>query len=55
MAKGRANGEGNIRKRSDGRWKGRYAVGRWMDVWFENCVKIKVRPAAGGPTSNPFP
>ena len=24
MAKKRANGEGNIRKRSDGRWEGRY-------------------------------
>ena len=89
MAKRRANGEGNIRKRSDGRWEGRYTVGRdpntgkviyknvlaktqkdckeklkraieenakvdsiragqytvgqWMDVWFENCAKIKVR------------
>ena len=27
MAKKRANGEGNIRKRSDGRWEGRYTVG----------------------------
>ncbi len=27
MAKRRANGEGNIRKRSDGRWEGRYTVG----------------------------
>lgn len=24
MAKKRANGEGNIRKRKDGRWEGRY-------------------------------
>ena len=92
MAKRRANGEGNIRKRSDGRWEGRYTsgrdpdtgkviyknvlaktqkeckeklkraieenakvdairaeqytVGRWMDVWFENCAKIKVRPSS---------
>ena len=90
MAKRRANGEGNIRKRSDGRWEGRYTAGRnpetgkpiyknvlgktqaevkaklkaaiensanldvlkaeqyttgqWMDIWFENCAKIKVRP-----------
>ncbi len=89
MAKRRANGEGNIRKRSDGRWEGRYTagqapetgktvyknvlgktqaevkaklkqaiqenaevdtfkaaqytVGQWMDVWFENYAKIKVR------------
>ena len=28
MAKRRANGEGNIRKRSDGRWEGRYTTGR---------------------------
>ena len=92
MAKRRANGEGNIRKRKDGRWEGRYTagrdpesgkviyrnvlgktqaevkeklaraiedskgldvvkagqytVGRWMDVWFENYAKIKVRPSS---------
>ena len=92
VAKRRANGEGNIRKRSDGRWEGRYTAGRdektgkaiyknvlaktqkeckeklqraieentkvdairaeqytvgqWMDVWFENCAKIKVRPSS---------
>ena len=28
MAKRRANGEGSIRKRSDGRWEGRYTAGR---------------------------
>ena len=28
MAKKRANGEGNIRKRKDGRWEGRYTAGR---------------------------
>ena len=28
MAKKRANGEGNIRKRRDGRWEGRYTAGR---------------------------
>ena len=26
MAKRRANGEGNIRKRKDGRWEGRYSA-----------------------------
>lgn len=92
MAKKRANGEGSIRKRADGRWEGRYTaghdpatgktiyknvlgktqaevkeklkraiedsakldmskvgqytVGQWMDVWFENYVKIKVRPSS---------
>ena len=28
MAKRRANGEGSIRKRKDGRWEGRYTAGR---------------------------
>lgn len=92
MAKRRANGEGSIRKRKDGRWEGRYTAGRdpstgkpvyknvlgktqaevkeklkraieenaeldfskagqytvgqWMDIWFENCAKIKVRPSS---------
>lgn len=92
MAKRRANGEGIIRKRKDGRWKGRYAaehdpetaeaiyrnvldktqakvreklkaaigeaeeldaaktgkhtVGQWMDLWYENYAKIKVRPSS---------
>ena len=92
MAKRRANGEGNIRKRKDGRWEGRYTAGTdsetgkqifknvlgktqaevkeklkkaleqnqkidfmrtgkytvemWMDEWFENVCKIKVRPSS---------
>ena len=92
MAKRRSNGEGNIRKRKDGRWEGRYTVGRdpvtgkqifknvlgktqaevkeklqkalaqagkidfaktgkytvtmWMNEWFENVAKIKVRPSS---------
>ena len=92
MAKRRANGEGNIRKRKDGRWEGRYTadrdpetgkaiyknvlaktqkeckeklaqaikkceqvdtvkaeqytVGQWMDIWFENWAKVKVRPSS---------
>ena len=92
MAKKRANGEGNIRKRKDGRWEGRftaghdpatgkqvfknvlgktqtevkeklkkalveagqvdlaksgkYTVGAWMDEWFENVAKVKVRPSS---------
>ena len=32
MAKKRANGDGNIRKRKDGRWEGRYVVGRDPDT-----------------------
>ena len=92
MAKKRANGEGSIRKRKDGRWEcrytaghnletgkpiyrnvlgktqaevkeklktaiqetqsldfsktGQYTVGQWMDVWYENYAKIKVRPSS---------
>ena len=33
MAKKRANGEGNIRKRVDGRWEGRYTAG--YPLWTE--------------------
>lgn len=25
---------------------GQYTVGQWMDVWFENHAKIKVRPSS---------
>ena len=91
MSKKRANGEGNIRKRKDGRWEGRYtaghtaegkpiyrnvlghsqgevkeklakaledsksldltlhgqySVGQWLDIWFENYAKVKVRPSS---------
>ena len=91
MPKRRANGEGNIRKRKDGRWEGRYTVGhdpetgkaiiknvlgktqtevkeklkkaieenvgidygraktytvgKWLEVWYENYAKIKMRPS----------
>ena len=92
MSKRRANGEGNIRRRKDGRWEGRYTARRdpvtgkqifknvlgktqaevkeklqkalaqakkidfaktgkytvamWMNEWFENVAKIKVRPSS---------
>ena len=92
MAKRRANGEGSIRKRSDGRWEGRYTaghdpetgkaiiknvlgktqaevkeklkkaiegtagldivkagqytVGSWLEAWYENYAKIKMRPSS---------
>ena len=32
MPKRRANGEGNIRKRKDGRWEGHYTVGRDPEI-----------------------
>ena len=38
MAKKRANGEGNIRKRSDGRWEGRYTVGYPCVLFSGNTV-----------------
>ncbi len=88
MAKRRSNGEGNIRKRKDGRYTagfdpatgkqvfnnvlgktqnevkkklkkaldesqkldftrtGKYTVSQWMEEWFENVCKIKVRPSS---------
>ena len=92
MTKRRANGEGSIRKRKDGRWEGRYTAGRdpetgkaitknvlartqkecketlqkaikdtagldlvkagqytvgqWLDMWFENYAKLKLRPSS---------
>ena len=91
MAKKRANGEGSIRKRSDGRWEGRYiaghdengkairknvlgksqaevkeklrkalddsakldftktgkyTLGEWMDIWYENYAVLKVRASS---------
>ena len=34
MSKKRANGEGNIRKRKNGRWEGRYTAGyRLLQKW----------------------
>ena len=32
MSKKRANGEGSIRKRKDGRWEGRYTAGYDKDA-----------------------
>ena len=41
MAKKRANGEGNIRKRKDGRWEGRYTAGVDPE---ENKALIAAKP-----------
>ena len=41
MAKKRANGEGSIRKRSDGRWEGRYTVG------YDENGKVKMKNVLG--------
>ena len=41
MAKKRSNGEGSIRKRSDGRWVGRYTVG------YDENGKVKMKNVLG--------
>ena len=41
MAKKRANGEGSIRKRSDGRWEGRYTLG------YDENGKVKMKNVLG--------
>ena len=38
MAKKPANGEGNIRKRKDGRWEGRYLL--WRSARFSETAWI---------------
>ena len=46
MAKRRANGEGNLRKRKDGRWEGRYTAGRAPEtgrVIYKNVLGIVFR------------
>ena len=52
MAKKRANGEGSIRKRSDGRWEGRYTAGRNPETGKPICKnvlgKIHSGPVDGG-------
>ena len=40
MPKRRANGEGNIRKRKDGRWEGRYTAGYDPDAFRRTHDKI---------------
>ena len=46
MAKKRANGEGNIRKRSDGRWEGRYTAGYNAETGKRIIKKSVLRPEA---------
>ena len=40
MAKRRANGEGNLRKRKDGRWEGRYTAGRDPETGRAICKNV---------------
>ena len=40
MAKRRANGEGSIRKRPDGRWEGRYTAGRDPETGKTVCKNV---------------
>ena len=40
MAKRRANGEGSLRKRKDGRWEGRYTAGRAPETGKAICKNV---------------
>lgn len=44
MAKRRANGEGSIRKRKDGRWEGRYTAGRDPETGKAITKNVLARP-----------
>ena len=44
MAKRRANSEGNIRKRKDGRWEGRYTAGYDSDTGKRIVKQFHVYP-----------
>ena len=51
MAKRRANGEGSIRKRKDGRWEGRYTAGHDPDTGkqiFKNVTSRSKRKTQDG-------
>ena len=41
MPKKRANGEGSIRKRKDGRWEGRYTAGCWRHSILELTTGLR--------------
>lgn len=47
MSKKRANGEGNIRKRKDGRWEGRYTAGYNPETG-KRIIKKRSRQNADG-------
>lgn len=47
MPKRRANGEGNIRKRKDGRWEGRYTVGRDPETGKAIIKNVRGKTQAG--------
>ena len=57
MAKRRANGEGNIRKRSDGRWEGRYTAGRDPNtgkaIYKNVLAKTQREPPGAGKIAQP--
>ena len=50
MAKKRANGEGSIRKRKDGRWEGRYTAGHTPE---EMCIRDRRVYKAVWPAARP--
>jgi len=47
MPKRRANGEGNIRKRKNGRWEGRYTVGRDPETGKAIIKNVRGKTQAG--------
>ena len=47
MPKRRANGEGNSRKRKDGRWEGRYTVGRDPETGKAIIKNVRGKTQAG--------
>ena len=47
VPKRRANGEGNIRKRKDGRWEGRYTVGRDPETGKAIIKNVRGKTQAG--------
>ena len=47
MPKRRANGEGNIRKRKDGRWEGRYTVGHDPETGKAIIKNVRGKTQAG--------
>ena len=51
MSKKRANGEGNIRKRKDGRWEGRYTAGYHPDTGKRIIKNVLGKPRPRSRTS----
>lgn len=55
MSKKRTNGEGNIRKRKDGRWEGRYTAGYNPETGKRIIKNVLARPRRSAKRSWPPP